>query len=120
MNQADFACFHSPYNKLVQKSYGRLLFNDFRRSPDSPEFASVQAYRDVSLEETYDSREIHKAFLGLSKMSYQEKVVPTTKLPVELGNIYTASLYSCLASLIDSQGPSLVSNAIETSSLYTR
>ena len=29
----DFGVFHSPFNKLVQKSWGRLLYNDFTASP---------------------------------------------------------------------------------------
>ncbi|PIN11997.1 Hydroxymethylglutaryl-CoA synthase [Handroanthus impetiginosus] len=29
---ADYFVFHSPYNKLVQKSFARLLFNDFLRN----------------------------------------------------------------------------------------
>lgn len=28
LSQADYVCFHSPYNKLVQKSFGRMLYND--------------------------------------------------------------------------------------------
>lgn len=27
----DYFCFHHPYNKLVQKAYGRLFFMDARR-----------------------------------------------------------------------------------------
>ena len=31
----DYLIFHSPYNKLVQKSIGRLLYNDFVRNPET-------------------------------------------------------------------------------------
>ncbi|KAL6900991.1 hypothetical protein ACP4OV_005667 [Aristida adscensionis] len=29
---ADYCVFHSPYNKLVQKSFAQLYFNDFMRN----------------------------------------------------------------------------------------
>ncbi|XLR23651.1 hypothetical protein S83_051551, partial [Arachis hypogaea] len=31
MAEANYFVFHSPYNKLVQKSFGRLFYNDFLR-----------------------------------------------------------------------------------------
>ncbi|KAJ0098663.1 hypothetical protein Patl1_20038 [Pistacia atlantica] len=30
--QSDYFVFHSPYNKLLQKSFARLYFNDFLRN----------------------------------------------------------------------------------------
>ncbi|KAK1399877.1 hypothetical protein POM88_009740 [Heracleum sosnowskyi] len=35
MDDADYFVFHSPYNKLVQKSFARLMFNDFLRNASS-------------------------------------------------------------------------------------
>ena len=37
--KADWLAFHSPYTKLVQKSFARLLLNDFlsEQSPDTSE-----------------------------------------------------------------------------------
>ncbi|XP_012702557.1 hydroxymethylglutaryl-CoA synthase isoform X1 [Setaria italica] len=32
ISDADYCVFHSPYNKLVQKSFGQLFFNDFMRN----------------------------------------------------------------------------------------
>jgi hypothetical protein len=42
----DYLLFHSPYNKLVQKSIGRLLYNDYVRNPKgvAPELATVISY----------------------------------------------------------------------------
>lgn len=51
--------------------------------------------------------EIDKAFMELSKPLYQAKVAPSTLLPKELGNTYTASLYAGLASLVFSQASEL-------------
>lgn len=36
----DFMAFHTPNCKLVSKSYGRILYNDFRNDESSTEFAS--------------------------------------------------------------------------------
>ena len=30
----DYWVFHSPYNKLVQKSFARVIYNDFQRNPN--------------------------------------------------------------------------------------
>lgn len=43
-------CFHTPYCKLVQKSFGRLAFNDFLfdPSPDTSEggkYPGLEGYR---------------------------------------------------------------------------
>ena len=41
--KADYSVFHAPYNKLVQKSFGRYLFNDWRRCPEAhPELAEFE------------------------------------------------------------------------------
>ncbi|XWS61088.1 hypothetical protein CRYUN_Cryun07bG0095600 [Craigia yunnanensis] len=32
ISDADYFVFHSPYNRLVQKSFARLFFNDFLRN----------------------------------------------------------------------------------------
>lgn len=50
LEQADFFCFHSPFTKLVQKSFGRLLLNDFLSdsSPDTADggkYAGLEKYR---------------------------------------------------------------------------
>jgi len=45
----DFAAFHSPFNKLVQKSFARLLYNDFLDNPDAPEFMDVQHLKKCSI-----------------------------------------------------------------------
>ena len=45
----------------------------------------------------------------VSKKQYDEKVGPTTMLPKELGNMYCASLYAGLATLVHNKSSSLVS-----------
>eukprot|EP01116_Phalansterium_solitarium_P016313 TRINITY_DN3776_c0_g2_i1.p1 TRINITY_DN3776_c0_g2~~TRINITY_DN3776_c0_g2_i1.p1 ORF type:complete len:472 (+),score=115.19 TRINITY_DN3776_c0_g2_i1:68-1483(+) len=96
-----FALFHAPFNKMVQKSFARMLWNDFRRQPSAPLFASVdRSLLTISVEESYTSKEIDSTFAKLSAELYKTKVAPSTLLPRQLGNSYTPSLYYGLASLI--------------------
>jgi hydroxymethylglutaryl-CoA synthase len=106
LEQADYAIFHSPYAKLVQKSLARVVYNDFLNHPmaarfNTPELKdSLAPFEKIPREETYESREVEKAFLKASDSTYKTKTLPTTMLPKELGNSYTASLYTGLASLL--------------------
>jgi len=112
MKSADYFVFHSPYNGLVRKSVGRLVFNDFLRNPDLPEFKSIQKYRNQQRSESYFNKGIANDFQKLSGPAYKEKIEPSTLLSLELGNCYTASLYAGLLSLIDSKGDQLVGKRI--------
>ena len=56
--------------------------------------------RDVKLEGTYFDRNIEQAFLGASKTAFEAKTKPSTRLAVQVGNMYTPSLYGGLASFI--------------------
>jgi hydroxymethylglutaryl-CoA synthase len=103
----DHVVFHSPYNKLVQKSFSRLYYNDFLEHPEHPLFQNVQQYKDVSLEESYDSRTLIKAFTDLTKKQYASKVGASTFIPKHLGNMYSASLYASLVSLVSQTGEQL-------------
>lgn len=100
IDKADFICFHSPYNKLVQKSTGRLLYNDFLNNPGRPDFKDAQELAKISVEESYTNRDIERVFVKKSAAAYKTKVSDATKLPKLLGNLYTASLYSGLISLL--------------------
>ncbi|KAK7100645.1 hydroxymethylglutaryl-CoA synthase 1-like [Littorina saxatilis] len=95
--------FHQPYYKLVMKSFARLMLNDFLtdRNPDyKGRYAGLEAFRDVKLEGTYFDRNIEQAFLAASKSLFEEKTKPSTRLAVQVGNMYTPSLYGGLASYI--------------------
>ncbi|KAH9321281.1 hypothetical protein KI387_015920, partial [Taxus chinensis] len=100
---ADYVAFHSPYNKLVQKSFARLLFNDFSRHASSvgkDAQEKLEPYAGLSEEESYSSRDLEKVSQQAAKPLYDEKVQPSTLLPKQVGNMYTASLYAALASII--------------------
>ncbi|XP_028768540.1 hydroxymethylglutaryl-CoA synthase [Neltuma alba] len=111
ISDADYFVFHSPYNKLVQKSFGRLYFNDFLRDPRSVDEVArkiLGPFTALSGDESYQSRDLEKANQQAAKHLYNEKVQPTTLIPKQVGNMYTASLYAALASLLHNKRSSLV------------
>ncbi|PHT30641.1 hypothetical protein CQW23_29771 [Capsicum baccatum] len=103
MADAAYFVFHSPYNKLVQRSFGRLVFNDFLRNASSIDESAkkiLAPFESLTGDESYQSRDLEKASQQVAKPLYDEKVQPTTSIPTQVGNMYTASLYAALASLI--------------------
>lgn len=99
----DYALFHSPYCKLVQKSYARLFYNDFKRNPALEGFESFLQFQNIDYEESLRSKELEKALVGISKSFYQSRVLPTLLLATQIGNMYCASLYGTLVSLLSSE-----------------
>nr|CAG8566236.1 2878_t:CDS:2 [Entrophospora candida] len=99
----DYALFHSPYCKLVQKSYARLFYSDFKRNPTLEGFESVLQFQNIDYEESLRSKELEKALVGISKSFYQSRVLPTLLLATQIGNMYCASLYGTLVSLLSSE-----------------
>jgi hypothetical protein len=64
-------------------------------NPSDPAFASVNpSLKDISVQESYTSKELEKTFGQLSEEDFAKKVVPSLLLPKQLGNTYTASLYA--------------------------
>lgn len=95
----DYMVFHAPNCKLVAKGYGRLLFNDFRLEPDR--FDDVPSeIRDVEYTASLTDKSIEKACIELIKDKFLERVQPSLTAPANCGNMYTASLYSGLVSLL--------------------
>lgn len=103
LGAVDYAVFHAPYNKLVQKAFARLHYNDFVVSPSRADFAdnkAIQAFASLATSATLENRAVEQEFVKLSAKLYSEKVGPSTLLPQQLGNMYTASLYAGLLSLV--------------------
>eukprot|EP01119_Soliformovum_irregulare_P014100 TRINITY_DN3823_c0_g1_i1.p1 TRINITY_DN3823_c0_g1~~TRINITY_DN3823_c0_g1_i1.p1 ORF type:complete len:401 (-),score=132.20 TRINITY_DN3823_c0_g1_i1:42-1244(-) len=100
----DYFIFHSPYLKLVQKSFGRLVYNDFLEDPDHPDYVSVRNFAEISRESSMENRDLEQAFVGLTKEEYSQKVQPGATLSKEMGNMYTGSTFAALAYLIASLG----------------
>ena len=92
--------FHSPYTKLVQKSYGRMAYNDFLRHSKDEKFASFSSLMSISLEDSYTNKEIEKKFMAFTKDSFAARVAPSLTCAKNLGNMYCGSLYGGLVSLL--------------------
>jgi 3-hydroxy-3-methylglutaryl CoA synthase len=69
-------------------------------SKDCAKWATLKEYAHLSLEESFTNRSLEQASVTASRQEYNDKVAPSTLFPRELGNLYTGSLYSGLASLI--------------------
>ena len=101
LDRFDHVLFHSPTCKLVAKSYGRLLYSDYRNAPNNPRFESVpQEIRDLSYEASLTDKNVEKTFMGLSKKQFQARVQPSIQVPTMCGNMYTASVYGSLTALL--------------------
>eukprot|EP00118_Oscarella_pearsei_P025336 m.308008 g.308008 ORF g.308008 m.308008 type:complete len:463 (+) comp43233_c0_seq1:409-1797(+) len=104
LDDLDYVCFHSPFTRLVQKSFARLMLNDFllEKSPDTSagKYAGLESFLNKQLEESVFDKDVEKAFLKASKSSYDAKTAPSTLLGTEVGNMYTASLYGGLVGLL--------------------
>lgn len=109
----DYVAFHAPYGKMVQKAFARLAYLDFVTSPEDPKFASVDpAIAGIPTSKTLSDKDIEKTFIALTKDSYKSKVWPTTNCMRRCGNMYTAALYGCFASLISTSSPELIGKRV--------
>lgn len=108
LDEIDYAVFHAPYGKQVQKGYGRMFYNDFLTNPSAPQFASVpdpESILSAPYKASLTDKNLEKIFIGASKPSYAAKVGPSMHCSKRCGNMYTASLYGCLASLLSAVEP---------------
>ncbi|KAI0310091.1 hydroxymethylglutaryl-CoA synthase [Amylostereum chailletii] len=108
LEDVDYHVFHSPYGKQVQKAHARLLYQDFLAAPSSPTFANVPEPSTL-LSQPYPAsltdKALEKTFIGLAKPTYASKVAPSLMSAKRCGNMYTASLYGGLASLVSAVSP---------------
>ncbi|PWN37026.1 hydroxy methylglutaryl-CoA synthase [Meira miltonrushii] len=101
MNDYDYTMLHSPYSKLVQKGFGRFFYNDFLSNPQAEQYKDIpQEWTKLERVDTIYNKEIEKAFAGFAKSAMQTKLEPTMEVVRNVGNMYTASLYGGLASLL--------------------
>eukprot|EP00850_Spirogloea_muscicola_P007470 SM000038S14283 [mRNA] locus=s38:28726:32526:+ [translate_table: standard] len=106
---ADYIVFHAPYNKLVQKGLARLAYHDFLagRVEDPGFLAALEPFAGISQDESYTNKDLEKALMRVTKDMYLRKVGPSEILPKQVGNMYCASLYASLASLVSEQSNQL-------------
>lgn len=98
----DYVIFHAPFNKMVVKSFARLLFSDFMATTpgESVMFGDVESFRGLQRDRAHYDRAATAAFVAIAKPMYERQCAPAAWLAVEIGNCYTASLYSQLAALV--------------------
>ncbi|KAJ7862078.1 hydroxymethylglutaryl-coenzyme A synthase C terminal-domain-containing protein [Mycena leptocephala] len=103
LEDVDYALFHSPYGKQTIKGHARMLYNDFIAAPKAPQFANIpepEAFLSATYVASLTDKNLEKTFVAAGKKSFAQKVDPTMACSRRLGNMYTASLYGCLASLL--------------------
>jgi hydroxymethylglutaryl-CoA synthase len=104
----DYVCMHSPYNKLVQKGFARLVYGDFFADPASPRFeGELQIWAGKPPAETVSDRDVEKCFVTVSKPDFAAKCRPTDTASRQVGNCYTAAVYMNLLSVVCGQGKGL-------------
>ncbi|EQC31700.1 hypothetical protein SDRG_10493 [Saprolegnia diclina VS20] len=103
----DFVIFHSPYNKLAQKGFSRIIFNDFLRNPSLPQYELLKKWHGAKLEDTYYDRDLDAAARKVSLDLWNRMVEPSCGASRAIGNCYTASVYINLACLVDTARASL-------------
>ncbi|KTB03115.1 Hydroxymethylglutaryl-CoA synthase [Nakaseomyces glabratus] len=95
----DYNVFHVPTCKLVTKSYGRLLYNDFRGNPSL--YPDVdQSLATLDYEKSLVDKSVEKLFVNVAKPHHATRVAPSLNVPTNTGNMYTGSVYASLASLL--------------------
>lgn len=101
LDRFDYLAFHAPTCKLVQKSYARLLYHDYLANADAPAFAEVAPeLRDMDYEKSLTDKVVEKTFMTLTKKRFQERVNPAIQVATMCGNMYCASVYGGLVSLL--------------------
>ncbi|CCG83612.1 putative Hydroxymethylglutaryl-CoA synthase [Taphrina deformans PYCC 5710] len=107
LDRFDYVIAHSPTTKTVQKAYGRMMYNDYLKDPANAEFFSIgdtYSLEKVSHEASLSDKALEKAFVTLSKSRYNQRVAPGVQASTHIGNMYTASLYGGLVSLLTNVG----------------
>ena len=100
----DYNAFHVPTCKLVTKSYARLLYNDYKSDPskfaDLIDESTRQHIDNLSYDASLTDKVLEKTFVTLAKDETKKRVQPALQVPTNTGNMYTASSWVSLASLL--------------------
>lgn len=106
----DYSVFHSPTCKLVTKCYARLMYNDYLLNPESFADEIPEEIKSMDYEKSLTDRVVEKFFMIAAKKRIQENLAPSLSAPTNCGNMYTASVYSSLVSLIANIEPEQLKN----------
>lgn len=100
MDDIDYVVCHSPYAKLVTKSFARASYNDYCLDKENPKYESLQAFGELSYADSLENRDLEKACVAFTKQAYTQKVGPCAYVPKQIGNMYTAGVWAGLTSLV--------------------
>jgi hydroxymethylglutaryl-CoA synthase len=103
LDDFDFFVFHAPNCKLVCKSYARLMYNDFVADSENPIYGEdviPATIREQTLEGSLDDKNLERFFIESSREQFNKRVQPSLTASTMCGNMYTASVYSGLISLL--------------------
>ena len=112
VSSTDYFLFHSPYNKLVQKSFARLVYLDeiaeFHSSGNTTsDSKSLEKWLNVPASSTYEDKGLETALKDIAAPLYKRHVAVSCELSKSIGNTYTAAVYMNLANLVSAFGPDL-------------
>ncbi|CAN8004119.1 unnamed protein product [Ixodes hexagonus] len=77
-----------------------------RTRPTNTFYISFSFFYLLPTSDTIHDREVERAFMQLSRKTFEQKTQPSLLVSNQVGNMYTPSLYSCLASYLASCPPS--------------
>lgn len=110
LSQTDYSLYHSPFTKLVMRSYARMMYNDFLASKSADGiYKDLAKFRALTDEQSYTDKDLTKVLDQISKSGYERQTAVSQIMSQELGNTYCGSLYCNLSSLI-SNAPEQVAN----------
>lgn len=98
----DYNAFHVPTCKLVTKSFARLVYNDYLKNPQSFEIdeETKKHLQSLTYEQSLTDKICEKVFVNLAKEQTKIRVQPALQVPTNTGNMYSASAWVSLASLL--------------------
>ncbi|KAG0053248.1 hypothetical protein BGZ83_001418 [Gryganskiella cystojenkinii] len=100
----DHVVFHAPNCKLVQKAFGRMAYVDLLQDPENTLYTSIKDWSErfdkSQYEESLGDKDLERAMIEFSKHDYQTRVLPSLYAATNVGNMYTASMWAGLASLM--------------------
>ncbi|MCD7452099.1 hypothetical protein HAX54_015016 [Datura stramonium] len=100
---------------LVQKSFGRLLYNDFLRNASSIDESARQIlvpFESLTGDESYQSRDLDEASQQAAKPFYDEKVELNTLIPNKLATWATIPSCAAFASLLHNKHDTLAGQRV--------
>lgn len=101
LDRFDYCIFHAPTCKQVQKAYARLLYTDSAAEPSNTELEGVrELLSTLDAKKSLTDKALEKGLMAITKERFNKRVSPSVYAPTNCGNMYTASIFSCLTALL--------------------